>query len=331
MDYDHEIKLHRRRMLAAFAAIMLDQMEAKKRRQQKKLLQRRRRAKTRHYWVQPFLTGRKIFGQYDHLVQELAADSPECYKNYMRMDYDLSCEVLDRIGHHITKEDTYMRDAIPSGLRLAMTLRYLATGDSYKSLHYNFLVGHSTVGRIILNTCEAIIAEYQEEVMSCPSSPEEWLEVADGYATRWNFQNCLGALDGKHVALKCPPGSGSEYYNYKGFFSIVLMALVDAHYKFLYVNLGANGNCSDGGVFRDCNLREALEGEYAGLPPPQALKDDRTPLPFAIVGDDAFPLREWLMKPFPHRLMSRPERIFNYRLSRARRVVENVFGILAHR
>ena len=68
-----------------------------------------------------------------------------------------------------------------------------------------------------------------------------------------------------------------------------------------------------------------------GVPPAATLPNDDQPLPFAIVGDDAFPLRSWLMKPYPQRLMTKEERIFNYRLSRARRVVENAFGILAHR
>ena len=89
--------------------------------------------------------------------------------------------------------------------------------------------------------------------------------------------------------------------------------------------------CSDGGVFRDCDLRTALEEGTLGLPPPEPLPHDDHPMPYTIVGDDAFPMREWLMKPYPHRFMSKEERIFNYRLSRARRVVENAFGILAHR
>ncbi|CAH1993114.1 unnamed protein product [Acanthoscelides obtectus] len=86
-----------------------------------------------------------------------------------------------------------------------------------------------------------------------PSTPEEWLLVSEQYQELWNFPNCLGAMDGKHVALQTPINSGSEYYNYKSHCSIVLFALVDANYNFIFADAGCQGRISDGGqeVYRE--------------------------------------------------------------------------------
>ena len=164
-----------------------------------------------------------------------------------------------------------------------------------------------------------------------PSTEDEWKIVADEYEKRWNFPNCIGSLDGKHIMIRQPVNSGSFYYNYKGTFSIVLLALVDADYRFIYVNVGCNGRISDGGVFRASSLSQALNEDLLGIPTPKAPCSYQTPLPFVIVADDAFLLQKNLMKPYPFRGLSTEKRIFNYRLSRARRIVENAFGILANR
>ena len=138
-------------------------------------------------------------------------------------------------------------------------------------------------------------------------------------------------MDGKHIAIKQPKNSGSYYFNYKGTFSIVLLALVDADYKFIYVDVGCNGRISDGGVYRNSSLSQAIDRNLLRIPPARVLDDARTTLPYVIVADDAFALKTNLMKPYPFRGLSREHRIFNYRLSRERRIVENAFGILANR
>ena len=125
--------------------------------------------------------------------------------------------------------------------------------------------------------------------------------------------------------------SGSFYYNYKGFFSIVLLAVIDADYKFIYCDIAANGAGSDAGIFNDAELKEYLETNQVGLPPPEPLPGDDKPLSYFLVADDAFALKTWLMKPLPLRNMTDSQRVFNYRLSRARRVVENAFGITDER
>lgn len=105
---------------------------------------------------------------------------------------------------------------------------------------------------------------------------------------KWNFPNCVGALDGKHVVCKAPKNSGSANFKYKGTFSVVLMALVDANYKFIYVKIGAKGCGSDGGIFSSCPLSTALETNSINLPPNRPLPGHTMPVPFCIVADEAF-------------------------------------------
>lgn len=168
-------------------------------------------------------------------------------------------------------------------------------------------------------------------MLQVPDSEEEWLEIAQDFERKWNFPHVIGALDGKHVMLEAPVNSGTEYYNYKHFFSIVLMALVDADYCFRYVDVGCKGRRSDGGVFKNTKLYKKLEEKSLKIPPPSILQVPYAiKIPYVILADKAFSLNEYTMKPFkgePAR--GSQERIFNYRLSRGRRVVENAFGILS--
>ena len=164
-----------------------------------------------------------------------------------------------------------------------------------------------------------------------PPTEEQWKSIAENFQETWNFPNCIGSQDGKHINLKCPKNYGSYYFNYKGTFSIVLMGLVDANYKFLYIDVRCKVRICDGGVFLNCHLSKALEQNAPNIPSVGELPNDGRKLPYVIVGDDVFPLKTYLMKPYPHQHLSGEKRIFNYRLSRARRVVENTFGILANR
>lgn len=164
-----------------------------------------------------------------------------------------------------------------------------------------------------------------------PSTEDEWEAIATDFDILWNYPNCMGAMDGRHIAFRPPRSAGSAYYNYKAFHSIVLLALVDANYKFIAIDVGANGRISDGGVYRESNLCAAINSNSLNIPPPRPLPQRNLPVPFVIVADDAFPLSEHIMKPYPHRDLLVDQRIHNYRLSRARRISENVFGILANR
>lgn len=294
-------------------------------------LERRRQARPRRFWVRNWLSRRDDLGWYATLMRELEQEDPTSFQNFLRVEPAMFHELLGRLTPIIEKQDTNYRKAIPAGMKLAITLRFLATGDSTKTLGYGFRVAHNTIAKIIPEVCTAIRHVYEDEVVVTPSTPDQWLAVAEGFHQSWNLPHTCGAIDGKHVALRCPPRGGSYYYNYKGYHSIVLLAIVDANYKFLWVDIGANGASSDAQIFNDTELKEVIEAGRLGLPPDEPLPHDDRPMPYFFIGDDAFALKTWMMKPFSRRNLTDEERIFNYRLSRPRRVVENAFGILANR
>ncbi|KAL4091948.1 hypothetical protein QTP88_026547 [Uroleucon formosanum] len=246
------------------------------------------------------------------------------------MNNDSFNELLEMISPIITKQDTVMRKAISPTERLATTLRFLATGRSFEDLKFSTAIAPQTISSIILETCEAMITKLQEYIQ-LPKNSEGWSAVAKGFESKWNFPHCIGAVDGKHIAVQKPKGSGFQYYNYKHFFSLVLMAVVDSNYEFIMVDVGANGCMSDGAVITNTKFGQLLEKGELNIPPPKIMPNSNYQLPFVFVGDEAFALKDNFMKPFPQRNLTREERVFNYRLSRARRIVENTFGILVSR
>lgn len=125
------------------------------------------------------------------------------------------------------------------------------------------------------------------------------------------------AIDGKHIPIICPPNAGSEYYNYKGFHSIVMMAVVSPTYRFTLVDIGAFGSEGDRNVYESSGISQRLREETFGIPPSAQLPYSDVVLPMFLVGDEAFPLKSYLMKPFSGRttgMLTQEELIFNYRL-----------------
>lgn len=122
--------------------------------------------------------------------------------------------------------------------------------------------------------------------------------------------------------IRPPP---SFFFNYKHHFSVVLLALVDADYKFIYVDIGCNGRVSDGGVLKNSSLDTALKQNTLNIPDPPGTSNET---PYFVVADA---LKTYILKPYAQTGLTKEKRIYNYRLSRARRIVENAFGILSNR
>ena len=155
------------------------------------------------------------------------------------MDTATFARLVEAVSPHIQRNQDGRPPICPEELT-AMCLRYLATGDSYKSIAFSYRVGVSTVHYAVKNVCDAIYKQLASIYLPCPTE-ETWRNVAKRDEQIWNFPHCIGSLDGKHIQMQAPPNSGSLYFNYKGTFSLVLLALVDADYKFLVVDIGNFG------------------------------------------------------------------------------------------
>lgn len=177
-----------------------------------------------------------------------------------------------------------------------------------RSISFSYRLGVSTVYTIIIEVCNAIIEIIMPEVMSAPNE-QKWKEIASEFWTSWNFPNCLGAIDGKHVTIQAPPNSGSQYFCYKNTFSDVLLALADAHYNFIAVDVGSYGKNSDGGILNHSMLGKALEQNKLDIPEIAALPGTTNEVPFVIIGDEAFPLKTYLFRLYPGKNLDCNEKI----------------------
>lgn len=191
-------------------------------------------------------------------------------------------------------------------------------------------MGVSTISYIVDEVCTAIWEVLKEECIPKPSA-ESFAAAAQGFEKKAHFPNCIGAVDGKHIEIIKPHDSGSMFFNYKGYFSIVLMAVVDSEYRFTFVDIGAYGKDADPTIFGNTSFWKDVESGKLELPPPKPLPETNDSVPYVFVGDEAFSLHTNMMRPFGGRLHSVTKRVFNYRLTVARRFVECAFGILSNK
>ena len=181
--------------------------------------------------------------------------------------------------------------------------------------------------KVIKETCD-VFGKLFGPIYVQPPSREEYLQIAESFWKVWNFPHCLGAIDGKHVDSQCPPNSGSLYFNYHKRYSIVLMAVCDHNYKFSLVDIGSQGKNNNAGIYANSDLN--VENGMLDIPRgTSCLNGTDMQMPYFFIGDEGFPLGNYLMRPYSGRYLEESKNIFNYRLSRARRIIENTFGILA--
>ena len=229
----------------------------------------------------------------------------------------------------LEKRDTVMRRAIPLEQRVAIALWRLATNGDYRTIAHLFGVSRASVCLIVRDVCDAIVQVLLPKYIQAPHG-ERLQSIVDGFASKWGFPQCVGAIDGSHIPIVSPLDCPADYYNRKGFHSIILQAVVDHEYRFWNINVGWPGRVHDARVFTNSELFEKAQAGTLLPSSPRFIHGVNVPL--VILADPAYPLLPWLMKPYvQHGNLSVAAKNFNYRLSRARMVVENAFGRLKGR
>ena len=255
--------------------------------------EKRKRGPTRE-WIQR----REEEGLYANLVQELMVEDIRTYREMMRMDYDCFKHILQLIEPYITPQNSGVsgQRVVAAAERLVLTIRFLATGETFSSLNLQFRISERAISHIVDSVSNAIVSYIGQEYIKLPSCSREWLQISETFLSRWNFPNCLGAIDGKHIQIRPPPDTGSEYFNYKKTFSIILVAIAGPDYECIYTDIGSNSRMNDSGVWNASDMRKRIEDDDLGIHAPKPLPFGWIKVPYVFVGDDAFALKTYMMK-----------------------------------
>ncbi|KAH6945500.1 hypothetical protein HPB50_008790 [Hyalomma asiaticum] len=231
------------------------------------------------------------------------------------------CECMQR-------QDTAMRRAVPLDKRIAVGLYRLASSAEERTIGNAFGLGRSTVNTIFREFCAVIVRQLGPKFVRFPKQ-SELAEHLRQFSAVTSFPQAVGALDGCHIEV-CPPvDHATDYINYKGWYSTILLAVADHNYKFLYTNVGSPGRNHDAGVFESSKLPSVLASPLFRTEGKVLAGVKVEPL---LLADQAFPLQTHIMKLYPNAgPPGSPTAVFNYHLSSARRVVENAFGRLKAR
>ena len=250
-----------------------------------------------------------------------------------RMTRETFNYILENVRDDLIKK-TLVEEPVAPDFRLAITIYKLSRGDYMYTIGEMCGLAVSTVSVIVSETCRVIVNTLWDESVGklLPKSEEDFTNLIAKFGEEWQFPYVFGAIDGSHLPIKCCRGGAKarkQYFNFKGFYSIVLIALVDAQYRFIWASVGAPGNTHDSTLFQSTRLwKQISDGDIVPNLVHQVKDVEVPPL---ILGDGAFPLRPWIMKPHGDAVLSREKRYFNFRLSRARLVTEGAFGRLKSR
>jgi len=175
------------------------------------------------------------------------------WKENLRMTCNTFTVIRNELHPYIARETTHLRQPISVDQRVAITIWKLATNIDYRTLSELFGVGKSTVCEIVNETCRQIVLHLLPKYVRIPHG-ERLKEIVEGFETCWGFPQAAGAIDGTHIPIIRPQHSPADYYNRKGYYSILMQGLVDYRGIFMDVYAGWPGKVHDARVFTNSDV-----------------------------------------------------------------------------
>ncbi|CAF2520751.1 unnamed protein product [Rotaria sp. Silwood2] len=251
------------------------------------------------------------------------------FKNNFRVERSTFLKIVQLIGLYVEKKNTILREAIPVQKRIACALYTLGSTSELHTIANLFGIGKTTAALILHEFCHTLVNSLFHSFINFPSTNEEIQETMDDFLQKYGCPMCAGSLDGTHVSVEPLLGAEVDYYNYKKYHSIIMLATVNSSLKFTYINIGAPGRCNDSSVYGRSSLARIIENQiYAN----HYMIINNIRIQSHLIADSAFALHATLLKPYPQRSnMPHAHSVFNYRLSRWRSTVERAFGLLKTR
>ncbi|KAL6729983.1 hypothetical protein Aduo_000989 [Ancylostoma duodenale] len=180
-----------------------------------------------------------------------------------------------------------------------MYLRYTGHGSSYEALSAEFSCGERTLSAVVDEVTEAIIKVLFERAFPTLGRVH-FVSIAHRTQARYNYPRALGFLDVKHVAIKKRAHSGSVYFYYEKFHSIILMACCDCDYNIIAFDDGAPGRTGDAGVFRDFDIKKWIAQNEHLFPETREL-GSVGPVQYHFLVDSGFGQDFRLIRPYLNR------------------------------
>ena len=251
------------------------------------------------------------------------------WKPNFRMERETFVELCRILRGDLMRQATRLRKPVSVEKRVAVGVWRLSTGNSYRSCGLQFGLGKSTA-KVICQEFEEALCRIKDLFIRFPYSEDEVQEAMDTFEEEYKFPQIVGAIDGCHIEINAPPENKEDYFNRKQYYGINLQGTVNLWLLFQHVAVGHPGSIHDARVLRKSGIFDLAENEEI-LSARTRMVNGGLLKPM-LVGDSAYPVKNWLMKPFSNRgRLSPQKRRFNQKLNAMRSVIERAFGLLKGR